>query len=126
MAAAVPYAPFIFINSQDWTAPQLFTLVHELAHIWIAETGISNDLEPDIKNKDKLHPVELLCNLIAANALMPRKYISSLDPLVFQNSKEVYGVAKNFGVSSFALLVRALNLNLISMSKYTPKKGRLI
>ncbi len=41
-AIADSYAPFVFVNSDDWNAPQLFTLVHELAHIWIAETGISN------------------------------------------------------------------------------------
>lgn len=49
-AIADPYAPFVFVNSDDWNAPQLFTLVHELAHIWIAETGISNDIEPYLKN----------------------------------------------------------------------------
>ncbi len=47
-AIADNFAPFVFINSDDWDAPQLFTLVHELAHIWIAETGISNDLELSI------------------------------------------------------------------------------
>ncbi len=56
-AIADPYAPFVFVNSDDWNAPQLFTLVHELAHIWIAETGISNEVELDIKQKDKFHPL---------------------------------------------------------------------
>ena len=49
---ADPYAPFVFVNSEDWDAPQLFTLVHELAHIWIAESGISNEIGPDIKFKE--------------------------------------------------------------------------
>ncbi|HLW39437.1 MAG TPA: XRE family transcriptional regulator, partial [Brumimicrobium sp.] len=43
-AIADAHAPFVFVNSDDWNAPQLFTLVHELAHIWIAETGISNEV----------------------------------------------------------------------------------
>jgi Zn-dependent peptidase ImmA (M78 family)/DNA-binding XRE family transcriptional regulator len=121
-AIADSYAPFVFINSQDWKAPQLFTLVHELAHIWIAETGVSNEIEPNLKNKDKFHPVELFCNEIAANALMPRDNITSLDLSTFKNSKEVFKAAKQFGVSSFALLVRALNLNLISLSAYNSLK----
>jgi hypothetical protein len=49
-AIADPFAPFVFVNSDDWNAPQLFTLVHELAHIWIAETGVSNDIEPEIRH----------------------------------------------------------------------------
>lgn len=117
-AIADPFAPFIFINSDDWNAPQLFTLVHELAHIWIAETGISNAIEPEIKNKDKFHPVELFCNEVAANALIPKNIISILDNSTFDNSKEVFKAAKNLGVSSFAFLVRALNLNLISIGIY--------
>jgi Zn-dependent peptidase ImmA (M78 family)/transcriptional regulator with XRE-family HTH domain len=117
-AIADPHAPFVFVNSDDWNAPQLFTIVHELAHIWIAETGISNEVEPDIKHKDKFHPVELFCNEVAANALMPKEIVLSIDSASFQTSKDVFKVAKQLGVSSFALLVRALNLNIISTPTY--------
>lgn len=117
-AIADQYAPFVFVNSDDWNAPQLFTLVHELAHIWIAETGISNDVEPEIKNKDKFHPIELFCNEVAANALMPKEIVLSIGTTAFQNSNNIFKAAKNLGVSSFALLVRALNLDLITTQTY--------
>lgn len=121
-AIADPYAPFVFVNSEDWNAPQLFTLVHELAHIWIAETGISNEVEPDLKNRDKFHPIELFCNEVSANALMPKEIVLNFDSSSFQSSKDVFKVAKQLGVSSFALLVRALNLNIISKSTYQKLK----
>ena len=121
-AIADPHAPFIFVNSEDWNAPQLFTLVHELAHIWIAETGISNEVEPDLKNKDKFHPVELFCNEVAANALMPKEIVLAFHTNSFQTSKDVFKIAKQLGVSSFALLVRALNLNIISTITYQKLK----
>jgi len=117
-AISDPYAPFIFINSEDWNAPQLFTLVHEIAHIWIAETGISNEVEPGIKDKSKHHPVEIFCNEVAAHALMPKDFVLNLSVQSFDNIKEVYKVAKSIGVSSFALIVRALNLNLVSFPNY--------
>ena len=121
-AIADPYAPFVFVNSEDWNAPQLFTLVHELAHIWIAETGISNEVEPNLNHKDKFHPVELFCNEVAANALMPKEIVLSFGSSSFQASKEVFKVARQLGVSSFALLVRALNLNIISAPVYQKLK----
>lgn len=116
------YAPFVFVNSDDWNAPQLFTLVHELAHIWIAETGISNEIEPGIESKTKFHPVELFCNEVAANALIPKIIINGFNQNIFANAKEVFKVAKTLGVSSFAFLVRALNLNLISPRIYNKLK----
>lgn len=117
-AIADLYAPFVFVNSDDWNAPQLFTLVHELAHIWIAETGISNGIEPEIKNRDRFNPVELFCNEVAANALIPSDVITKFGQSIFSSSHDVFRVAKNLGVSSFAFLVRALNLNLISLPEY--------
>ena len=123
-AIADEYAPFVFINSDDWNAPQLFTMVHELAHIWIAETGISNDVEPTIKNVRDYNPIELFCNEVAANALMPSDYVLNLESHVFDNSREVFKMAKNIGVSSFALLVRALNLKVITLNNYNRLKAQ--
>ena len=58
-AIADPYAPFVFVNSKDWGAPQLFKLIHEIAHNWIAASGVSNEIEMDMQQRDKLHPIEL-------------------------------------------------------------------
>lgn len=121
-AIADKHAPFVFVNSDDWNAPQLFTLVHELAHIWIAETGISNEVEPELKNKDKFNPIELFCNEVAANALMPKEIVFNFGTSSFQSSKDVLKAAKLLGVSSFALLVRALNLDIISTANYQKLK----
>lgn len=115
-AIADPYAPFVFINSADWGAPQLFTLVHELAHIWIAQTGISNNV--DIEVKGKLHPVELYCNEVAANALIPEEVFDRISPDSFLTSIQVFRIAKMLGVSSFSLIYRALNLKTINLEQY--------
>jgi len=118
-AIADPYAPFVFINSQDWDAPQLFTLIHELAHLWIAKTGISNDIELDSKNSN---PIERFCNEVAANVLMPEGIIRSFDSSVFTSSNSIYKHARLMGVSSYALLVRSMKLGLISLPIYNQLK----
>ena len=123
-AIADPFAPFVFVNSDDWNAPQLFTLLHELAHIWIAETGISNGIEPEIKSRDKFSPIELFCNEVAANALIPNEIISNIDRSIFRNSQDIFKTAKTLGVSSFAFLIRALNLNIISPTLYHSLKKK--
>jgi Zn-dependent peptidase ImmA (M78 family)/transcriptional regulator with XRE-family HTH domain len=75
-----PYAPFVFINSKDWESPQLFTLVHELAHIWIGESGISNEISCNIEEMlaPKMDPVELFCSEVSANVLMPEEFMKSI------------------------------------------------
>ena len=116
------YAPFVFVNSDDWNAPQLFTLVHELAHIWISASGISNEIEPEIKHKDKLHPVELFCNEVAANALMPINLMRAFSKATFETSQNLFRASKELGISSFAFLFRALSLNIISLDSYRKLK----
>jgi len=121
-AIADKHAPFIFINSEDWDAPQLFTIVHELAHIWIAASGISNEIEPELKNTQGIDPVELFCNEVAALALMPTDIMKTFNQSTFSSSTDLFQAAKKLGVSSFAFLVRAFNMQLVSLDKYRQLK----
>lgn len=122
-AIADAYAPFVFINSDDWNAPQLFTLVHELAHIWIASSGISNDIQPEMAHRDRMNPIELFCNEVAAAALMPTHIMRAADAATFETAANAFKFARKLGVSSFAFIVRALNLQLITLPKYNALKA---
>lgn len=117
-AIADKFAPFVFLNTNDYPAPQLFTLVHEIAHIWIAESGVSNHVDPQAIFKEWNNPVELFCNNVAAAALMPEDVMQEVYRTAFVSNATVVSAARKLGISSFALLVRALNLQLISLNQY--------
>lgn len=116
-------APFIFINSDDYDAPQLFTLVHELAHIWIAKSGVTEVYSPGLKAKAQLDHTELFCNEVAANALMPTQAIAAVRSQL-ASYEAITRLATRFGVSTLALLVRSLNLGLISQPTYKSYKAQ--
>lgn len=122
-AIADPFAPFVFVNSDDWAAPQLFTLVHELAHLWIAETGISNEVEPVATERTKLHPVELFCNEVAASALMPGDVLHRAVAADFTyRYDDVFSLARKLGVSAYALLLRFYRLGMLTLPQYSVLK----
>jgi Zn-dependent peptidase ImmA (M78 family)/DNA-binding XRE family transcriptional regulator len=72
-AIASNVAPLVFLNSRDVVAAQIFTLAHELVHIWIGQSGISKP-DPTMSQKREASPTaetEEFCNLIAAELLVP-------------------------------------------------------
>lgn len=115
------YAPFVFINSNEWETVQLFTLVHELAHLFINESGISNDINIDFResNISEYNPVEVFCNKVAASALLPfdifKAIWESRNPL---SHNDLINVAKVFGVSTLSVLYRAHNTGFINNSTF--------
>lgn len=60
-------APLVFLNGSDSKAAQMFTLSHELAHIWLGESGV---LDPDAGSIPG-QKIERWCNKVAAEFLMP-------------------------------------------------------
>ena len=69
-------APVIFINNADSIAANIFTLAHELAHLWIGQGGIS-DADPTIAEPAS-PDIESFCNRVAAELLLPWSRISDL------------------------------------------------
>lgn len=66
---ADPMAPVIFVNNADSNAAQVFTLAHELAHIWIGEGGIS---DADVTRAGEgPQDIEEFCNEVAGELLLP-------------------------------------------------------
>jgi len=62
-ALADHVAPFIAVNANDSIGAQIFTIVHELAHLWIGSTGVSG--------KESARQVEKFCNDVASAFLLP-------------------------------------------------------
>jgi len=77
-AISDPLAPLIFINSKDAQAAQIFTLAHELIHVWIGQSGIS-DLDASSTSNDVPQVIiEQFCNRAAAEFLVPSDDFVSL------------------------------------------------
>ena len=66
-ALADPLAPLVFINAADTHAGRTFTLAHELAHLWLGASGVS-DVTP---RRTARGEIEKWCNRVAAELLVP-------------------------------------------------------
>ncbi|HEY6349989.1 MAG TPA: ImmA/IrrE family metallo-endopeptidase [Candidatus Angelobacter sp.] len=110
------YAPLIFINYRDAKAAQIFTLAHELAHIWLGASGISNP-DPTKTLADFTVDIEHQCNAIAAEVLVPKAEF----PWDADSSTEanVQHVAVEYRVSRIVALRRANDLRKIGKDEFT-------
>jgi len=110
-AISDPLAPVIFINGKDSEAAWIFTLAHELAHIWLGESGVS-DIVPNQFNHTNL---ETYCNRIAAELLTPE---NQFIPAWEQAPNQFALLSKIFKVSQLVIARRALDLGKIDWSLY--------
>ncbi|SFD82973.1 ImmA/IrrE family metallo-endopeptidase [Massilia yuzhufengensis] len=113
-AIADPVCPIIFINGADAAAAWVFTLAHELAHIWIGDSGIS-DAAPTTHNK-----TERYCNAVAGEFLVPKKrFLAVWEELPAESSDVRLEVARRtFKVSKTVVARRAYDFGLISHEEY--------
>src|ERR1035437_65782 len=98
-------APFMFVNSADSKAAQLFTIVHELAHIWTGHTA-GFDLG---KLEPADDPIELLCDKVSAEFLVPENSFNR----VWKEHPDIKYLSKYFKVSPIVIARRAMDLRKI-------------
>ncbi|MCY3942569.1 MAG: ImmA/IrrE family metallo-endopeptidase [Gemmatimonadetes bacterium] len=67
-ALADSLAPLVFVNGLDAKSAQMFTLAHELAHLWLEISALSNLPSPSAPG---IRTEEVWCNAVAAEFLGP-------------------------------------------------------
>lgn len=104
------YAPFMFVNNADSKSAQMFTIVHELAHIW---TGHSAGFDFR-KLQPADDPIEKLCDQVAAEFLVPKIALYK----IWQGISELKKYSGHFKVSEIVIARRALDLGKITKADF--------
>lgn len=109
-------APLIFVNGADAKSAQMFTLAHELAHIWLGEAGEGLSgfagILPDGGE------VETFCDCAAAEFLVPAAELKSYWPEVKREASPFEVLARRFKVSPIVIGRRAMDLGLVSRQAF--------
>ena len=108
------YAPLIFVNSADTKSAQMFTMVHELAHLWLGYDGLFNliNMQPNDDEREKY------CNQVAAEFLIPGEKLTASWPEARDAENPYQTLARQFKVSPLVVARRALDLGLVSKAKF--------
>lgn len=121
-AIADDVAPFVIINNQDAKAARSFTLIHELAHIWLGQSGVSGTPEA----VDEVTPagrIERFCNDVASEVLLPSSALADCPPGLDRNDKAsahrvIGGIADAWSVSEPMVAYRLYRLGWIKDATY--------
>lgn len=111
-AIADQYAPVIFVNHSDAPGARLFTLIHELSHIWFGISGVSDG------NESTHQPSEVKCNAVAAEFLVPEVEYRHLWRELDTWNENLAPLEAHFHVSRWVLARRAQSLGLITVDQY--------
>lgn len=124
--------PVIAVNRNDALTRRTFSLAHELAHLMIRVSGVS-ELETNVNRPPEDQRIEVYCNSVAAAALIPRDALLAEQRVVAQgvqsrnwSDAEIGDLARNFNVSREAVLRRLLTLNRTTDDFYRQKRAQYI
>ncbi|MDX2018363.1 MAG: ImmA/IrrE family metallo-endopeptidase [Planctomycetota bacterium] len=109
-------APLVFINGTDTKSGQMFTLAHELAHLWLGDSGLS-DVTPASVLPARAS-VERWCNAVAAEMLVPLDgFVQSYrrrEPIGTESQR----LSRQYKVSTLVILRRMLDAGGISREEF--------
>lgn len=112
-ALSDPVAPLVFVNGADTKSAQMFTLAHEIAHLWLGATGLS-----DVPVETPVRGEERWCNRVAAELLVPAEVVARAHQARAALEEEIQRLARLFKVSTLVVLRRLHDLDRISTTRF--------
>lgn len=107
-------APLVFINGADSKAAQIFTLAHELAHLWLGQSAVSDaDMALGSTNV-----IERWCNQVAAEMLVPGEGLLETGLDRNRLPEELDRLAREFKVSTLVVLRRAADAGMLTREQF--------
>ncbi|WP_428000145.1 helix-turn-helix domain-containing protein [Acidovorax sp.] len=113
-ALADAIAPLVFINGADSKAAQMFTLAHELAHLWLGQTALSDAAMAQASD----HATETWCNQVAAELLVPQADFRAALRRDEALDVALQRLARHFKVSTLVLLRRMLDVGWLDRDAF--------
>lgn len=118
-------APLVFLNGSDSKAAQMFTLAHELAHLWLGATGVSDTEVGQVPEQQ----TERWCNRVAAELLLPLEALRAAYRPDASIPDEIQRLAREFKVSTLVALRRLFDAGFIEQAQlwqhYREEQARL-
>lgn len=117
-ALSDPLAPLIFVNGADTKAAQIFTLIHELAHIWAGDTALSDARMVAADGQSR----EMWANKVAAEVLLPVAALR-IEYRGTPDAEELERLAKRFRVSTLVVLKSVFDAGYLRWEDYKDRYG---
>ena len=110
------WAPLIFINTADSNGAKLFSLLHEIAHIWLGKSDLFNDRQ---SRTTGVSDIEMICNAVAGEVLVPKDiFLRKWN----EHNTEIYtrisDLAKYFRCGEVVIARKAIDCDKIDQKTY--------
>lgn len=106
-------APLVFLNASDSKSAQIFTLAHELVHLWLGKSGVFDTEAGRLPEKS----IERWCNAVAAELLVPLSALKQAHEPSLEIADEIQRLARRFKVSTLVVLRRLFDAGLMDQTK---------
>ena len=107
-------APLVFVNGADSKAAQIFTLAHELAHIWLGKSSLSDVALDSFPSST----TERWCNRVAAELLLPSVSLVENFRQDISVSDELRRLARHYKVSTLVVLRRLCDNGVLERDEF--------